>query len=177
MIKQLAEEAKAGGEDSARTKFARPSKPSTQDMQEQIDVKVETIFLNQIKALTAEEPPSEEESWSSDDSLEDLEKYLASDVPDFKKAGQQILTQALNKADKDEAERRAMESFVREASSQLRPIPTLETSNYISLDGEVLGNGLIKRKLAPEPGQKIYLKRTRKVSNLNSQFPNLGISL
>jgi hypothetical protein len=131
MIKQLAEEAKAGGEDSARTRFARPTRPTSQNMQEQIDVKTESIFLNQIKALSAEDPPESEESWSSDDSLEDLEKYLALDVPDYKKAGTQLLSQVLSKADEDEAERRAAEAFMREANSHLRPLPTYETTALI----------------------------------------------
>lgn len=128
MIKQLAEEAKASGEDSDRTRYARPSKPSTQDVQEQIEVKLETIFLNQIKALSAEEPPDDEDSWSTDESLEDFEKYLAADN---KRKGTQLLSEALSKVDADEDEKRAMQDFFRFTSTQLRPMPTQERSSYV----------------------------------------------
>lgn len=132
MIKQLAEEAKASGEDSSRTRYARPAKSNNQDAQEQIDVKLETIFLNQIKSLSADDPPEDsDESWSD---LEEFERDLDSDVPDPRKTGAKLLSQALSKADEEEAEKKMMESFFRgEAIAQGARLMPLERSSFIGI--------------------------------------------
>lgn len=84
MIKELSSEAKqTGEEDQTVTQFARTAKATVQSMQAQINTKLETIFMNQRKALEKDSDPSDDDFYWSDDDEElfgDLEKEIGSAV-------------------------------------------------------------------------------------------------
>eukprot|EP01126_Amoeba_proteus_P000130 TRINITY_DN10057_c0_g1_i1.p1 TRINITY_DN10057_c0_g1~~TRINITY_DN10057_c0_g1_i1.p1 ORF type:complete len:669 (-),score=227.06 TRINITY_DN10057_c0_g1_i1:34-2040(-) len=168
LVRKLSNEAKSGGEDNSfRVKFARGTRYSMQHVQEQMDTKLETIFMNQIKALSMEDPLEEDSSWSDDDSLEDLEKYLTGEggeVQEEKVVDVEVNLE-IQRQKEDEEERRKMLQWMKETSAPVLKPLVQETSTIISLNGEPVGNGLIRQVVTPDPGQTYYLKRTRKIPN------------
>lgn len=73
MIRDLSSEAKqTGEEDESVTQFARSAKATVQSMQQQINTKLETIFMNQRKALEKDSDPSDDDFYWSDSDDEEL---------------------------------------------------------------------------------------------------------
>jgi hypothetical protein len=60
----------------------------------------------------------------------------------------------------EDAEKKAYQNFMMETQNE-RPNAASETSRVVTIDGERLSNGLIKRTVQPGENQKHYLKRTK----------------
>jgi transcription initiation factor TFIID subunit 1 len=164
-IRELSSEAKqTGEEDQSVTQFARTAKATVQSMQQQINTKLETIFMNQRKALERDSDPSDEDFYWSDDDEElfgELEKEIGSAVA--KEEKEKIVKRkaviAKKAVDPEDPEKKLYQNFMFETQSE-RPNAVHETSRLVHIEGEVLPNGLIKKTLAPTQ-QKYYLKRTK----------------
>lgn len=164
LVRKLSSEAKAGGEDnSSIVKFARGARYNVAHLQEQIDTKLQTIFNNQIRALSADEVVESDSGWSSDDDslYDDLERDIESQMmiedPKTKKRKFGEM-----EGEKEDADKLAFEKFLKEAGQE---------RGFFQENSKMIGFGdldrpqgeLIKRPHQPQPGQQYYLKRTRTI--------------
>jgi len=173
MIRNLSSEAKqTGEEDQSVTQFARSAKATVQTMQQQINTKLETIFMNQRKALEKDSDPSDDDFyWSDEDDEElfgDLEKEIGIAVAKEEKEKlvkrKTVVASSKKAFDPEDPEKRLYQNFMMETQSE-RPNAVQQTSRLVHIEGELLPNGLIKKTLAPTQ-QKFYLKRTKIVETL-----------
>lgn len=175
LIRKLSTEAKTVGEDDAAViQYAR-TKNTLKVYQDQINTKIETIFMNQRQALEKDTDPSEEEDlWEDgDDDLFDLDREIESALmsraeKDSERNAKKKLvsvTPANKRDDEEDPEKKAFENFADSVLHEGGRPAVQETTRTITIQqderaGERLPNGLLRLHLTPPEHQKHYLKRT-----------------
>jgi hypothetical protein len=170
-VRELSSEAKATGEmNSFLTKYARGSRFSMKHHQEQIEAKLERIFLNQIEALAdTKSPPTSDDEKPLEDFGEDFERELEDELlagSPKKRRKETPTTPRPTKRSKTSVsdEEEAFNNFLKDENLPDQALVT-ETTKTINVGaGEKVGDsGLIRIPHEPVPNQKYYLKRTRTI--------------
>jgi transcription initiation factor TFIID subunit 1 len=138
--------------------------------QEQIEAKLERIFLNQIEALAdTKSPPTSDDEKPLEDFGEDFERELEDELlagSPKKRRKETPTTPRPTKRSKTSVsdEEEAFNNFLKDENLPDQALVT-ETTKTINVGaGEKVGDsGLIRIPHEPVPNQKYYLKRTRTI--------------